>query len=525
MTRRAPWLLAVGGLVLYLLSGSYLQMDGDAVRETRLMFAADIDVWRAYHLLQTPLNRAVLGLFQNLGYHGPDFVSLQVLNAICGAITLALLWHLCLRLGCRPKVAAAATVLFAVCQTPWFHSRTAETAVTPMPLVLAAFLLLLPTAPLARRQALIRAALAAVAMAGAMLLSLNLLVLLPALFLAAARLDRDRGWRWDLPLIALAVGFMVMGAAFGYAIQRLGLTGNSIVDWFLHHEDSAGVAAAGGGVFGLLRSIAGLGRAFFPVSAGETGVKALLRGEQVALGFADVYTLCRNLGTVVVCLALAFLGWRRLRGTLAGGIVGTAVITSVVFNLVWLGSDPQFWLPPLPFLFAAGAVAVQDRAAPNRARGILYGLTFLLLFATNLPNTVPSPLWPFWGATWQRARQAAEVLPDGAVVLVAGDAPLRLLTELRDDIQIVDLMYGAPGEVQGARFTSWLTRRIDRALAEGRTVWIEGLREPLAPDMLGWWDMVRGTHGLDHREIAELLDARYRLTAADGLPDGVERIE
>ncbi len=526
MSRRAIlWLVFGGTVVLCALTMSYVAADYDGHKETWIAFDRTMRL-RPFHLIHSPLNRAAFGLWHTLGWRGPAFVPLQYLNTVLGAVMAVQLWLLAVRCGVSPRVAGATCAVFVLSATPWLHCRTAETGMTPMPFAFGALLLLLPEVAAEAADARRRAVLAGLLMTVALLLSLNFVVLVPALCWAAWRLRRRAS-----DLAALLAALMLANlVAYGIAVSIQGVrTPGEFWFWFFHHEDAKGLSGASKGLaVRVLRSGAGIGRLFFPVSWGETALKAVLRHQPVEVSWTDWLTFARNSLTMLLTLALTYGGWRALRDRPVGQVAAVAVVGITPFNIIWLGSDPQYWLPVMPFILALAAVALSHVAAlGSGARRRVIGASALfgaLLLQANLPGTTPSPLWPRWGPEWQRSRQAAATMATGGLVIVPGNTSLRVLDQLRHDLEYCDLIFTADQALEGQAFLDWLAAQIDAALEAGRAVYVEGLRAPLAPEYLGNWEMTTGTHRVRREEVETFLDRRYPVRAEPGLPRGVERV-
>ncbi|MBI2297832.1 MAG: hypothetical protein HYU66_02565 [Armatimonadetes bacterium] len=572
MSRRDRLGAVVAGcaaLAFYLLAASYAAAYDDGLKEAGLAAGAGWGV-RGYHLLQTPVYKLAVGLFRGLGYGGPPFVPIQTLNTLCGAVAAAQVWLLLGRVGLGPGGRVIGTAVWVCSATPLLHSRTGDTAMAPMPLVLGAWLAVLtsppppcqgggrgrsslpeeelpadgenlpgppsgsaddlPTGPppapsLARRgcpeprgERVGTALLAALLTAAAVLLSLNLVVLIPALLAGAALLGRR-------PLRA-AAATVVLGLCLPYLLAAA-LTGHTspadLLHWLTWHEDAKGLRAGGGLLTSALRAVIGLGRLPFPSSPGETAVKAVLRGQAVLVTGWDWLGLARNLAAAGALMLLPVVGWLRRRGSAEARLAGWAVSFTALFNLVWLGSDPQYWLAVYPWLLALGAVAVSGWGS-RAVRRVAGGALVIGLLASNLPSPTPTPLQPAWGPAWQEARRAAAVLPARSLVLVPGNSPLRLLSELRPDVEVLDLTYTATETLEGEAYLGWLTGRIDAAAARGAPVVIEGLTAPLPPDTLGRWEMVAGTHGVPREVLEARLRSRWRLVLWPSVGSDVLRL-
>ncbi|MCC7491226.1 MAG: hypothetical protein IT204_02715 [Fimbriimonadaceae bacterium] len=519
--RTLGWVfLAAAGF--YLLTASYVATDGDAQGEVDELAVSGLNL-RPNHLLQTVLNRAVLATWQAVGFTGLPFIPLQTLNALLGGLTVVQVLLLLSRCSGSLRLAGWGAAIFALSWAPWFHSRVAETGITPMPLLLAAVLLLLRPAAERPRYT---AGWAGACLAMAALLSFNLVLLAPWLLLQVA-LSEPRERR--LPAVAggLLSLTLLLGGPYLVAGQAAGAsTPGEFVAWLTHHPVQTEVKVGGGGLVGVARALGGLGRLWFPYSHGETALKAVLKGQEVATDPADWLTFGRNALATLLFLVLVPLGmWRSRRRPGAAMMTGAALLTGL-FATQWQGSDPQFWLPVYPFLLLFGLLAVRPLAACwRRAVAPLGGLFLLLLLTANLPLWAPTPLYHRWDERWERVFRVRDRVEQRALVLVPGQSAFFGVPRYRPDVEVFDFVQRPPADLRGSAWLGWLHTQIDRAQAAGRAVYLEGLTAPLRAELLLPWQLAAATRQVDRAAAEADLAARYRLTPAPDLWDGVLRVE
>jgi hypothetical protein len=102
-----------------------------------------------------------------------------------------------------------------------------------------------------------------------------------------------------------------------------------------------------------------------------------------------------------------------------GQFLWLVMVVTGVFGYLWLGSDPQFWLPVVnlaPLAFAA----IFSRLGTVMRRVFLGFMLLLglLLCVVNYKGRTPCLLSPRGGASWQLAERVSEVLPTDLPVIV-----------------------------------------------------------------------------------------------------------
>ena len=203
----------------------------------------------------------------------------------------------------------------------------AETGVTALPLALAAFLLVCPARGAERAPGALRCALAAALLASGALLNFGIVMLVPGL-LAAVWLFGGARRVGSLALVLgalFAVGFL----PFVFVAAGAGARSPAEFTRWLSERGDAQAFGAGFSPIGLLRALSGISRLAFPVSEGETAIKAILKGEDVGVGPGAYLSLARNLAALALIGGGAGVGW--LREAFAA-----AILPSAVFNAFWL---------------------------------------------------------------------------------------------------------------------------------------------------------------------------------------------
>ena len=439
------WVLLAPVLGLNLLGSSWVAVDGDAAFEAWRVARGGGEA-RAHHLWLTPLFEGVAALLPAV----PTFAALQCLTALTGAITAVLLFRMLIEVVPR-RTALLATLVWIACAAVWEHSRSAETGMVAPPFLLGAFLI-------ARR----RPHASALLLATSVLLSMNAALLVPAWLLRARK-----------PRAAVLLGAAV---AVPYALAA---PTPNVIAWVLHTDMGPFSTSP---VHALARLPIGLGRLGFPQSEGETLLKLTLQGHDVALPAAEMFAVARNLGFAFALAVLAALGWMR-SGERA--YHAALVAPTLAFGAVWLGSDPQFWLPIAPFLWILAAQALPRSSAPW-----LLALAALML-VTNRHSGAPTALDPQGDWRWQASARLAVTLGPAPLLIRpgAGRWASEYVRVYAPDVDVLDLLVGPPEDLRAA---------VIAARAEGRAVHVDGLEDRSAA---GAWELLERYRGITRDDV------------------------
>jgi len=263
----------------------------------------------------------------------------------------------------------------------------------------------------------------------------------------------------------------------------------------------------------VLRAGSGLINALTGDTAVTTALKARLLGKAVIpLGSWDWIRF--GLGALLgLHLLLALLdrphGGRERTLWLA---TWAAFLPTALFNLLWLGSDPQFWLPILPFLGAWSAFRILRSARPRRAGAplgasaiVLPAMAALILAVVNWPTAVPTTVNPRGGPVWQRARAFAEVVQPGDLFLHNGGfGPYLQSMGFDGAVSLVWTLPPRKGEYERALFA-----HVDSTHAHGGRVYAENVFGRVTAANAGGWEEIVAISGHGHEEWLRMLRSRY----------------
>lgn len=523
--------LLLAALFVYLVTASYSVVGGDGSAEMAWAVEGGWNL-RSYHLLQTALYRSFLIASAPIAAGVPAFVVLQMANGALGAVSAGLVFLLFLRCRVPAPLSALAASVWALSAAVWEHSVTADTGVTPMPLVLGAALLVLPAERPSFRAALGRTLGASALLAASATLSLNLALLCPLVLLGAWQMGATPDHRRKLAAAALG-GLAVLGVApFLAAAASVGQASpRAFLAWLTHHPETQGLTSVRHSLSQLPRAFTGLGRLLFPAADGETAVKGLLEGHRVRVDGWGWLALGRNATAAIALVGLAARGaWLRRADPRTLVLVATAVPTAL-FSLFWLGSDPQFWLPVYPFLLALSArCSGEELARSGRDRDVDFwwrgtaAALLVVLFWANHVREAPTPLSPHGGPGWEQAERAAATLRPGDVLIGPGSNELFWAAQQRPGVRWRALTFSDLDGLGEDQLLSLVAEEIDDALDRDRRAYVFGLSDPVRPRMLGFWELVEGKHGVSRERLAAFLDRRFQRDPDPAMGDDVDRI-
>jgi hypothetical protein len=533
--RRRVWIAAavfLAVLTVNLLGASYRAAEGDPVDEARSVLL-DASAVRPSHLAQTTLFRGVWLLAGSLGFDGAPFIPLQSANAILGALVGLLILLVAWRLGVSTSWAVAAAVAWAVSFAPWLHSRTAETGVTPLPLVLGALLLAVRPGDANHPASVLGAAprraderwkvlLAATMLSAGIWLSLHLVLLVPAFLCLFSR---------RRALLAGAATLAVLSAApFVAALVAEGVrTPAAAFAWLSQHPDTR-LLEPSFSLMSIPRLLTGISRLVFPFAVGESAMKMRMIGHPVEIDLREWVAFARNvLAAAGLCLLFA-LGWWRIRGSALGWFAALAAVGVFAFNAYWLGSDPQFWLPLYPVILVVVAVLL-DTVAPvrpwRRIAPVAAWLLIVMMFVTNRSFGPPCPVCPGGSSRWERARELSAQIAPNAVLLMPGPmvhAPFALVTSQRPDVRVVMLSTDPLFEGAGGAFLARLRASIAGEHARARAVYAYRADGPMDVASLGAWQGFENARAISRSELDAFLRDHFAVTP-DRSGSGLVRLD
>jgi len=499
----------LGVFLLNLLLGSWeAPATGDGYEEIRRL--REEGAPRPQHLLLTEAWRALHRAALALEPGTPPLRTLVIVNAASGAAALGLALRMGIALGVGVRAMAVAAAALAVSWAWWLHSRDPESAMLAEALLVASAFLLVRGRVLRNRARALCAMLFTLACA----MAANVLTMLPMLVL----LERWRsGRRWHHPrtlLFAAALVlpfFAVAWWQYGSHRQEIGVPFRA---WLTHHssESTMGAIERGPTIAAMLRAASGLLRCFLPLEGGvPAAIKLQLTGRELAeISATSMATFCVAAAAtllLVLLFARAVLRapWNRAAyQAFTAGFAGTALGC-----WIWLGSDPQFWLPMLPFLFVGAAAGWKSlEAFPSRMVAWSAAATFACLFILNARWPTPSMVDREGGPAWRAAGKFCEAVQPGDL-LVAKDSPwLFHVRERCEGVHSYPLLYGSHS---GHALLLDLQSSIDSALVSGSRVLVEDFCSTPHLVDLGFWENMAVAKGISREELCVQLADRYRL--------------
>jgi hypothetical protein len=328
---------------------------------------------------------------------------------------------------------------------------------------------------------------------------------------AAAR--RRNGTALVAPVVGGAVVALGVIVAHGASGSPLPLH-----RWMLAYGGGGSNLSYGGSpLLGLFRVVFGFGGSLVGARGAARLVRTWTEGEEsIRPEAGDVIDLVVWAAALAAAVVATWLAVRQIRhGSDLRRIVLVVCLASsallAVFNFLWIGSDPQFWVPVLPLLWIAWAFGLE----PSRRRVMLVASLCVLVL---LPWNVFRSLRPLRGDPEPKLRRAELMtLADEPGLIVVpgldwvdsygryhglGDRAVLSFWRLSIDPVYAD----SPDDYAAA-----IESTIEAALGAGRPVYVRGVLDEPFPEGVPWREMEPRGFRLDR--IQELL-ARYPASPA-----------
>jgi len=517
-TRRVAIALGLGLCALYLLSMPIRVPDGgDTFFEIELALEAHARALRPNHLFLTPVYRACVALFGWAFEPDRRWILLESVNSVAGALTAALLFLTLRRFGCCSRDAIPGVLVMALSWAHWEHSREVQAGILPeLCAVTTLYLLARSTTASSVRAGDWLACAAGLALAAGVLLATNIILLAPALATGmllgspAGRRLRRAGSFTLAAASATLVPFLVV------ASRQLGsFSAHRFLEWVTHHPSEAYAGAKQFSFMNLLRACSGLGNTFCGYNAPTTVLKQWLKGlEPIAIPLGEWFWFVVGLALVFLLLlqCVARPSDPRRRAIAAMAVV--ACLPVLVFNVLWMGSDPKFWMPLMPFLILQ-ACSVIAAAPPDSRRTRVHRagawVAVALLCACNFRFPVPTLTWPWGGRNWQRAELLAQRMSpaDGVLDMSGWGSYVHAFHGQR----ILSPLSGIEG--RGAEFRTNLEAELDQMLAAGGAIYAIDVFRSTDSASTGNWESLEIYTGLERARLLENLRARYATQQVD----------
>jgi hypothetical protein len=511
--------LLTGTGVLYLLAMPTRFVTHDAADELQFVLEAEPS-YRANHLLLTPTYKLASWLTSAAGFGLPTFVGPQLLNVVAGLVVVATVFTMASYI-IRSHTWAALLAIFVAGSHLWFHASTMETGAIATAMLSVAVLIAWRSHDSPRLVSTVGCWLLACA---SVLFAFNQILLLPILLIALClSVWPNRGALAKHLLAAGVTSVLVLLLPLTYAGLASGATSiGEVLHWLRSHPDQTRLSDVGFGIMGLLRSFSGFVRLWFATGSGPTLLKAQLQGIELRDVTAVTWlSLSAGVLAAFAVSALCFASLQRpIRRAPWPWLSFAAVSVILLFGSVWLGSDPQFWLPALPFLALMMAAGIQTcREHGTFQKFGLAGASVVCAVAawTNAPRETPSTMFPKGGPAFEAAERLAQSLSPRDLVLTPGAGWAIYVRHYTPGVNVVNLAYadfmGRDGE-----FLEKLVETMKQSWSEGGRVYFDGLQGPLLSSQLGYWNMVANARGVERAQLGAFLQ---EVVALEPLQEGL----
>jgi hypothetical protein len=411
----------VAALVYALTLSSHHAEAEDALRYVHEVSHGSLEQWlHPNHLIFNLIQRGFYEVWLGVGYTGTAERPMQVLNLLGGALALALLAAILLRLRLAPGLALLAAGFTGGSFAFWHYAMAPDTYILPLALALFSLdrALILLGRERSRDWMLLGLGLALMVLLHQQH-ALFAIVLTLSLGLALVTRDRPGPERLrSLVRFVLAIGGAVVLIFGCYVLAGVGVFGQrtlpGLVQWILGY--AAGGAWSEWSATSPLKALIGAGRAVI-------GGHALFANEALAAVFGRLFPgkllleesfLVASLGGVrlgiyltllaialpaTLVLAIRLVSLRARPETVAGVPQRTqrtwvrrtawAVLgIYALFNTWWEPANPEFWIFPLPFLAILVALRLQALGDPW-SRHLAWVLTLIIAVANLIGSIQP----------------------------------------------------------------------------------------------------------------------------------------
>jgi hypothetical protein len=368
----------------------------------------------------------------------------------------------------------------------------AETGMPPLAMVMVA------VAILVRNPGYGGSVLGGAAFAASVLLSVHAILLAPAMLLLLRRTTEGRvRYRKALVPFLMAVAVPVVLA---YVLAWRASGDASFLSWMTEHPSQKDLQHIHFGLSAILRNFAGMLRLLVDAGSLASVAKVVMQGG------ADVILAPLSIVRDVVATLLS--SWlivdiirRRHQCSRSRHLLVVAFVPVFAFNALWLGSDPQFWLPLLPFLLLT-------LADTRRNPGWLMLVLPLAMGIMNVPIRERSLLVPGGDAAERTAYAMKRILREQDLILTPGSRWTSAVRSMGCPARVLLLnSAGVPGgAVPDLRL---ITDRIDSSLGVGGRVFVDNALGPRTLESIGPWEIVASAYHLSRDSLATSLRTRY----------------
>jgi len=424
------------------------------------------------HPLLHPLAWSFVELWRLLGWTGRTLLPLQVLNALGGAATVALVQHLATRVTGSSWIGLAVAAGLAVSGAMWLLSTEAEFVTVPLALNLALFDLIVTAAPArwARRPFLFGVG---TVLGIAVGVYLSHAVLLPVAALAAHP-QRTQSWRVWLQRLAwlaggAAVPLLVVGALLARSVGAVGRPALGTLTGWIYYGSLSWFTLPHG-AYGFIRSLLlypGLGM------NDRTSAYLAAAGRVERATFAGYYALAAGLAITPLWLAVARRRVLLARHRRAVALLALWTLPQAAFAFYWVPGDCSFWAPVLTAWWLLVALLLATAAHQERALAAVAALALILMLVNAVLFVLPRHDLQRNRAYWIAAGTAERTHP-GDIIVTGADDILSLY--LPYFVQRTVVVAGPNGTARA------VDEALTRAAARGSRVFVVGLPPPASGD-------------------------------------------
>lgn len=475
---------------------------------------------RASHLLTTPTYAAILNINSFLGVFSRGFILAQLFNIILGLGSAFILYSTQICLGVSKRIATYLSLLFLLSNGVWNHSVTAETGIHSLFFLTISlyFIIKFIIAPKPKsRQAIY----SFIGLCIGALFSINIVLFIPgiliAIFIKLVNFEKNKLIKIYLGLLIIFLALII--TPFYLASSLVGI--NSFVEfigWLTNHPEALKLSHLHRfGIELILRPFSGIIALFVNPGQAINVLKATIQGVEIAENiWAELPFLIFSLFLVTAFVLLSLYGLFKITNRALQSYFIISLLFLFLFNSYWLGSDPQFWLPALPLILLLMGLGSMSLKMNKYLKITCLIIPFLMTYY-NLPTEIPSLFSPRGGKDMHLAYEFVSKIQNPSVIFTPGNSWPDFVKEVSNNKDnVISLVY-SDVDVDNDFF-----RKIDKQIADsiqqGKLVFFDDLLPPLHAKQIGYWKMVKSTHGVSRENLLTYLKQKYKVeTTVPGL--------
>ncbi|MGE3802755.1 MAG: hypothetical protein AB7H80_17200, partial [Candidatus Kapaibacterium sp.] len=504
-------------LLLYLVTMQTSFFWGDALDEVRAATASERYV-PPQHLISSTVNAGVLAL-SGVRTENGSFILLQILMIIATLVGASGLLLLLKRLSVDRGLLFGIIGLYFLANGIWYHGSTVETGAIPLALLVWSLYWLLRNETPTPKDIIVSFSFVSLSV----LFNLQQALFIPLFLLyviVRQRLLTDR----FRSFATISTTVLLTGLLPYLLIAQAAHSFSSIPEFIAWVTYNPHIEIIGKmkdvSLESATRSISGMFALVVEPRGATSWLKFVMReNTNVPIDPVMLLRLIVPAALLIFVVIGSLLSFRQRRDIGLLAVLSTA--SCFLFGYIWLGSDPQFWLPAWPLLLLSAGIGFTPLIAAGKlSRTTTYttiSVALLLLLFLNTPQTSPSLLFQSGGEEFQAVCQFSDSVESADLVIAPGGRWGTYFAKLRPEVAFINLELDTNGVMgtEGEEFTAVLRERIEPIVERGNKVFIDGGFETREVLLSSPWDGFRLKHDLSREELMDGLRQFNQFTLLD----------